>query len=66
MPESLQLIKPVAFVLVNLLLGVASLTVGQLRGQALRRLLGSASSETLLLEEGLVQRSAPKILDTSA
>ena len=66
LPESLQLVKPVAFVLVNLLLGVAGLTVGQLRGQALRRLLGSASSETLLLEEGLVQRSAPKILDTSA
>ena len=66
LPDSLQLVKPIAFVLVNLSLGVAGLTVGQLRGQALRRLLGSTSSETLLLEEGLVQRSAPKIIDTSA
>ena len=66
LPESLPWVKPVALVLANLALGVAGLTVGQLRGQALRRLLGSASSETLLLEEGLVQRSAPKILDTSA
>ena len=66
LPESLQLVKPIVLVLANLGLGVAGLTVGQLRGQALRRLLGSTSSETLLLEEGLVQRSAPKILDTSA
>ena len=66
LPESLQWVKPVALVLANLLLAVAGLTVGQLRGQALRRLLGATSSETLLLEEGLVQRSAPKILDTSA
>lgn len=66
LPESLRLVKPAGLVLVNLLLGVAGLTVGQLRGQALRRLLGSTSSEALLLEEGLAQRSAPKILDTSA
>ena len=66
LPESLQPVKPLALVLVNLLLGVAGLTVGQLRGQALRHLLGSTSSETLLLEGDLVQRSAPKILDTSA
>ena len=66
LPESLRWVKPVALVLINLLLGAAGLTVGQLRGQALRRLLGSTNSETLLLEEGLVQRSAPKILDTSA
>ena len=65
LPESLQRVKPVALALANLVLGVAGLMVGQLRGQALRRLLGSTSSETLLLEEGLVQRSAPKILDTS-
>ena len=66
LPESLQLVKPIALMLANLVLGVAGLTVGQLRGQALRRLLGAASSETLLLEEGMVQRCAPKILDTSA
>ena len=66
LPESLQWVKSVALVLANLALGVAGLTVGQMRGQALRRLLGSASSEALLLEEGLVQRSAPKIIDTSA
>ncbi len=66
LPESLRLVKPAALVAANLLMGVAGLTVGQLRGQALRRLLGSTSSETLLLEEGVVQRSAPKIIDSSA
>ena len=60
------LVKPAIATVANLVFGIAGLSVGESCRLAVLRLLRPGTSETLLLAEGVMQRSAPKIVDSSA
>ena len=66
LPWGMPLLKPAIATAANLLFGIAALSLGESCRLALLRLLRPRTSETLLLAEGVVQRSAPKIVDSSA
>ena len=65
-PEDFAFIKPLAAVLGSVMFSVSGISLADIHGRTLLRLINPNSVETLLLAEGTLKASAAKILDTSS
>jgi uncharacterized protein YacL len=65
LPWEFVLIKPLAAVLSNVFFGVLGYNLAEVHGRTLLRLFNPASTEALLVAEGVLQPASAKILDTS-
>ncbi len=65
LPWEVVLVKPLAAVLSNVFFGVLGYNLAEVHGRTLLRLLNPASSEAVLVAEGVLQPASAKILDTS-
>jgi uncharacterized protein YacL len=65
LPWEFVLIKPLAAVLSNVFFGVLGYNLAEVHGRTLLRLFNPASTEALLVAEGVLQPATAKILDTS-
>ena len=65
LPWEVVLIKPLAAVLSNVFFGVLGYNLAEVHGRTLLRLFNPASTEALLVAEGVLQPASAKVLDTS-
>ncbi|MEO0409888.1 MAG: PIN/TRAM domain-containing protein [Cyanobacteria bacterium P01_A01_bin.135] len=65
-PEDFAFIKPLAAILGSVMFSVSGISLADIHGRTLLRLINPNSVETLLLAEGTLKASAAKILDTSS
>ncbi|WP_299413965.1 PIN/TRAM domain-containing protein [Acaryochloris sp. IP29b_bin.148] len=65
LPKEFAFIKPTAAVLGSLIFAFLGLTLADIHGQTILRLINPNSIETMLMAEGTLQPSPTKILDTS-
>lgn len=65
LPWEVVLIKPLAAVLSNVFFGVLGYNLAEVHGRTLLRLFNPASTEALLVAEGVLQPATAKVLDTS-
>jgi uncharacterized protein YacL len=64
-PREFAFIKPLAAVLGSVMFAVSGVSLADIHGRALLRLINPHSVETMLLAEGTLKPSSTKILDTS-
>ncbi len=65
LPWEVVLVKPLAAVLSNVFFGVLGYNLAEVHGRTLLRLFNPASTEALLVADGVLQPASAKILDTS-
>jgi len=65
-PEDFAFIKPLAAVLGSVMFSFSGISLADIHGRTLLRLINPNSVETLLLAEGTLKASSAKILDTSS
>ena len=65
LPWEVVLIKPLAAVLSNVFFGVLGYNLAEVHGRTLLRLFNPASTEALLVADGVLLPASAKILDTS-
>ncbi|NJM64500.1 MAG: PIN/TRAM domain-containing protein [Acaryochloris sp. RU_4_1] len=65
LPKEFAFIKPTAAVLGSLIFAFLGLTLADIHGQTILRLINPNSLETMLMAEGTLQPSPTKVLDTS-
>ncbi|WP_299484675.1 PIN/TRAM domain-containing protein [Acaryochloris sp. IP29b_bin.137] len=65
LPREFAFIKPTAAVLGSLIFAFLGLTLADIHGQTILRLINPNSIETILMAEGTLQPSPTKVLDTS-
>jgi len=65
LPWEVVLVKPLAAVLSNVFFGVLGYNLAEVHGRTLLRLFSPASTEALLVADGVLQPASAKILDTS-
>ncbi|NJK41747.1 MAG: PIN/TRAM domain-containing protein [Acaryochloridaceae cyanobacterium SU_2_1] len=64
-PRALSFIKPTAAILGSLIFAFLGLTLADIHGQTILRLINPNSIETMLMAEGTLKPSPAKVLDTS-
>ena len=64
-PSEFGFIKPLAAVMNSIVFAVSGMNLADTQGRALLRLVNPGSVESMLIAEGTLKPSAPKILDTS-
>ncbi|MBW4417828.1 MAG: PIN/TRAM domain-containing protein [Myxacorys californica WJT36-NPBG1] len=64
-PPEFSFIKPLAAVLGSILFAVSGVSLADIHGRSLLRLISPNSVETLLLAEGTLKSATTKVLDTS-
>jgi len=64
-PREFFFIKPLAAIVGSVIFGVSGMSLGDIQGRALLRLINPHSVETLLVAEGTLKPAATKVLDTS-
>ncbi|CAK6693482.1 hypothetical protein BBFGKLBO_01446 [Synechococcus sp. CBW1107] len=65
LPWEVIFVKPLAAVLSNVFFGVLGYNLAEVHGRTLLRLFNPASTEALLVADGVLQPATAKILDTS-
>jgi uncharacterized protein YacL len=65
LPWEVVLVKPLAAVLSNVFFGVSGYNLAEVHGRTLLRLFNPASTEAMLVADGVLQPATAKILDTS-
>ncbi|MGB3615660.1 MAG: PIN/TRAM domain-containing protein [Elainellaceae cyanobacterium] len=65
-PEDFAFIKPLAAILGSVMFSFSGISLADIHGRTLLRLINPNSVETLLLAEGTLKASSAKILDTSS
>ncbi|TGG76982.1 MAG: PIN/TRAM domain-containing protein, partial [Aphanocapsa feldmannii 288cV] len=66
LPWEAGFLKPLVAVVSNIVFGVSGYGLAETHGRTLLRLYSPASTEALLVSEGVMQAASPKVLDTSA
>jgi uncharacterized protein YacL len=64
-PQEFSFIKPLAAVVGSIMFSVSGVSLADIHGRSLLRLINPNSVETLLLAEGTLKSAATKVLDTS-
>ncbi|MER3434174.1 MAG: hypothetical protein C4288_12285 [Leptolyngbya sp. ERB_1_1] len=64
-PPEFSFLKPLTAVVGSIMFAVSGMSLADVHGRSLLRLINPSSAETLLLSEGTIKAAATKVLDTS-
>jgi len=64
-PPEFSFLKPLTAIVGSIMFAVSGMSLADVHGRSLLRLINPSSAETLLLSEGTIKAAATKVLDTS-